>query len=530
MAAGVMNIAAKVEKPRQQPGATVMVSFYVYLAVIVGGASVLAMEILGTRIIAPFYGSGLYPWSALISVTLAALGVGYAMGGRWADRGLRLTRFCAVIGLAGLWIAAIPWLRLPVLVIAGKAGLRAAVLIAPTVLFLPPLALLGMINPYANRLRASSRDAAGRTAGDLYALSTVAGVVAAITTGFFLIPHVGAYRLAFLIGLVLVATALLGLAMEHKRKAGLAAILLLAGGAVLVFRAVPAHTADPARGVLAVEQSAYGEIQVVDLEDTRNLIIDGGLHSSVDASTWESLVPYVHVIDIVKEFYTQPGEMLLVGLGGGSVAKSFSLDGWRVDAVEINPGVTRVARRYFGLDSTDAEVYEMDARRFLLTHNWTYDVIVMDAFGSSSIPSNLVTTEAFGLIRSRLAPGGILVMNLEAVGWHDVLVRSIAATARRHFGHVLVLPIIEPPDQPGNIVLLASDREANLDLNLPSPRDRFSAAYDRVHAWDNRFEVPVAGNQVLTDEFNPVDVWSERVDLAIRKEFHAAWAGRGVAW
>jgi spermidine synthase len=525
-----MNVGVKMEKSQQQPGATAVVSFYAYLAVIVGSASVPAMAILGTRIIAPSYGSGLYLWSALISVTLAALGAGFAMGGRWAGRGLGLIRLCAVIGLAGVWIAAIPWLRLLVLAIAGKAGVRAAVLIASTVLFFPPLALLGMISPYAVRLRASSLGMAGRTAGDLYAVSTAAGVVAAITTGFFMIPHVGVYRLVFLIGLVLVATALLGLAMEHRRKAGLAAILLLVGGAVLMFRAVPAHTADPARGVIAVEQSAYGEIRVVDREDTRNLIIDGSLHSSVDPGTWESLVPYVHVIDIVKEFYTQPGEMLLVGLGSGSVAKSFSLDGWRVDAVEINPGVTRVACRYFGLDSTDAEVYEMDARRFLLAHNWTYDVIVMDAFGSSSIPFHLVTTEALGLIRSRLAPGGILVMNLEAVGWHDVVVRSIAATARQHFDHALVLPIIEPPDQPGNVVLLASDREVNLDLELPAPRDRFGAAYDRAHAWDNRFEVPVVGNQVLTDEFDPVDVWSERVNLAVRREFHAAWAGRGVAW
>jgi spermidine synthase len=507
-----------------------MVSFYVYLAVIVGGASVLAMEILGTRIIAPFYGSGLYLWSALISVTLAALSAGYAVGGRWADRGVRLGRFCAIIGLAGLWIAAIPWLRLPLLAIAGKAGLRAGVLITATVLFFPPLALLGMVSPYAIRLQAASLEVVGRTAGNLYAVSTVASVAAAIATGFFLIPHVGVYRLVFLIGLVLVATSLLGFAMEHRRKAGLAAILILAPAAVLSFRAAPAHTADPARGVMAVEQSAYGEIRVVDYEDTRNLIIDGGTHSIVDPGTWESLAPYVRVVDIAKEFFTQSGDMLLVGLGGGSVAKSFSRDGWRVDAVEIDPAVTRMARRYFGLDSTEAEVYEMDARRFLLTHNWTYDVIVMDAFGSTSIPFHLVTTEAFRLIRSRLLPGGVLAMNLEAVGWHDVVIRSIAATARRQFDHVVVLPIVEPPDQLGNVVLLASNREIDLDLNLPIPRDRFSPAYDRAHAWDNRFEVPVAGNQVLTDELNPVDVWSDRVNFAARKELHAVWDKRGVAW
>jgi predicted membrane-bound spermidine synthase len=507
-----------------------MVSYFVYLAVIVCGASVLAVEILGTRIIAPFYGSGLYLWSALISVTLAALGAGYAVGGRWADRHASLARFCAIIGLAGLWIAIVPWLKVPVLALAGRAGLRLAVLITSTILFFPPLALLGMVSPYAIRLQAPSLEVVGRTAGNLYAVSTFASVAAALATGFLLIPHVGVYRLVLLIGLALIATALLGFAVEHRRKAGLAAIPILAAGIFLALRAAPAHTEDPARGVIAVEQSAYGEIRVVDWEGTRNLIMDGGTHSIVDSRTGESLAPYVHVVDIVKEFFAQAGDMLLLGLGSGSVARSFSRDGWQVDAVEIDPVVTRVARRYFGFDSTKADVYEMDARRFLLSHRGTYDVIIMDAFGSSSIPFHLVTAEAFGLIRSHLAPQGILAVNVEAVGWQDVVVRSIATTARRHFDHVLVLPIAEPPDQMGNLVLLASNREINLDLDLPAPDDRFSPEYDRVHAWDNRFEVPVAGNQVLTDELNPVEVWSERVNLAARRELHAVWSGRGVAW
>ena len=64
-----------------------MQTFALYLAVFVSGASVLALEILGTRILGPFYGVSLFLWSALITVTLAALSVGYVVGGRLADRG-----------------------------------------------------------------------------------------------------------------------------------------------------------------------------------------------------------------------------------------------------------------------------------------------------------------------------------------------------------------------------------------------------------------------------------------------------------
>jgi spermidine synthase len=172
----------------------------------------------------------------------------------------------------------------------------------------------------------------------------------------------------------------------------------------------------------------------------------------------------------------------------------------------------------------------MDGRRFLITQDDAYDIIVMDAFGSSSIPFHLVTEEAFGIIRSRLASNGILAMNIHAIGWHDEIVTSIAATLSRQFEHVMVLPIVEPPDQLGNIVLLASDRQLELEQELPVPLSRFSAEYDQSHAWDNRFEVDVAGATILTDNLNPVDVWSERVNLASRKELHQYEWDRRIAW
>jgi hypothetical protein len=154
----------------------------------------------------------------------------------------------------------------------------------------------------------------------------------------------------------------------------------------------------------------------------------------------------------------------------------------------------------------------------------------MDAFGSSSIPFHLVTYEAFGLIRSHLATDGILAMNVETVGWDDVIVRSLARTAGEHFGKVTVLPIAEPPDQLGNIVLVASDRPLELAVEPPVPMDRFSAEYDRAHAWDNRFEPETSDAPVLTDELNPIDIWAERVNFVARKELHEMFKERGLSW
>src|SRR5687768_14857218 len=113
-----------------------------YAVVAISGGCVLAIEILGTRLLGPFYGVSLYLWSALISVTLAALSLGYVLGGRWADHDPRPSRLALLLALAGGWMVVVPWLRDPLLLAVEGIGLRGAVLIAATVLFFPPLALL----------------------------------------------------------------------------------------------------------------------------------------------------------------------------------------------------------------------------------------------------------------------------------------------------------------------------------------------------------------------------------------------------
>jgi len=505
-------------------------NFYIYFAVVVSGASVLAIEILGTRIIGPFYGVSLFLWSALISVTLAALSLGYAIGGQWADRGPRLSRLCVVLAIAGAWIVMIPLLRHPVLALTEPMGLRFAVLFAAFVLFFPPLTLLGMISPYAIRLKAHSIEVVGRTAGNLYAISTVASVASALLVGFFLIPEVGVSRLTFLTGALLVLTGIFGLAAG--RRFGLAAgvfVVLTAAGS-LAARVAPATRADTDAGLQAVENSPYAEIRVLDYKDARYMLIDGGTHCIVDRESGEPLFPYVDVLDISRRYFEKPGSMLLIGLGGGAVAKRFHNAGWGVEAVEIDPVVTRIAYQYFDLKPEDATVYNMDGRQYFITHDKRYDIVVMDAFGSSSIPFHLVTAESFGLIAEHLTARGVLAINIEANGWDDILVHSLGVTLQQHFSHVQIMPIEEPPNQSGNLVIMAANRELELVEPLPDPIDRFTTDYNRVHAWVNSFEPDPAKGQVLTDDLNPVALWAERINLVARHNLHDYFGPTGLSW
>jgi spermidine synthase len=501
-----------------------------YLVAFVSGAAVLAIEILGTRALGPFYGVTLFLWSALITVTLVALSVGYVIGGRQAERATMKT-LAALLAGAGVWMLLVAWLRQPIIVALEPVGLRVAVLAAAGVLFGPPLTLLGMVSPIAVRVRARKLREVGRAAGDLFAISTVGGVLAALVTGFYLIPNVGVARLTLLIGATLILTALASLVSDRPRRGK------LAGGAGVVLLAVASlwgdapGDADPKRGLIHVEQSPYGELRVLDYGDgSRHLLIDGGVHSSVMIDSWDSLQGYIWVSDIAKQLAPRRGRMLLIGLGAGSTANSFLADGWQVDAVEIDPAVTRIARKHFGLRLAPEHIVDADGRQVLRRSRETYELVVLDAFASNSIPAHLFTTEAFALVAQRLRPDGVLAMNIESLAWDSVVVRSIGATLREQFAHVLALPVAADPEALSNLIVVASAK--------PFPEQlRFDAGtaqgQQRMRSWRHRFVPETAGATVLRDDLSPVDVWSEAINAENRRQLHAGLARdghQGINW
>lgn len=510
----------------------------ILLTVSVSGAAVLALELLGTRLLGPFYGVSIFLWSALISVTLAALALGYAIGGRAADRGADFGTLAGLLGVAGAWTVLIPMVRNTLLHATEPFGLRTAVLLASMVLFFPPLTLLGMVTPIAVRLRTRSLEDVGRSAGEVYAVSTVASVAAALLTGFVLVPQFGVRRLLLLTGCALfVMAAVLAVAAGRRKRAG-----AVVASVVAVLVALWPRTAENSGeipGLRRVEQSAYGEIRVLDEEDGyRYLILDGGSHALVRIGTWESRHGYVAAAELMRHFFPPSGgRIVAVGMGAGSLARAFHEAGWRVDVVEIDPAIPRVARAEFGFTPELAEVFVADGRRYLNVTPRHYDIIMLDAFGSSSVPFHLLTREAFTIVRNRLLPGGVVGLNLISTGRQDELVRSVAATLRSVFGHVLALPTGEDPEGLGNVVLLASDRALEFpEERLPNAFGMFLDAHERWRvrtqtlAWENRYVPDAAGAILLTDDRSPVDLWGERVNQELRVGLHSYFARKGVSW
>lgn len=272
--------------------------------------------------------------------------------------------------------------------------------------------------------------------------------------------------------------------------------------------------------LIEVLQSPYGEIRILEKYDARFMVANGTLCAEVDARNLGSLSPYVDVLELACGFSPEAGKMLLLGLGGGLVAGRFASKGWEIDAIEPDEETIKAASDFFGLQSTTIEISRSNARKFLRMTGKTWDLIVLDQGTSGERAYYLMTKEAFASMHAKLSPVGVLAINAISLGWHDNLVEAIVCTLESIFAETLVLPIAEPPNEIGNIVILASDRKLELPQEPPSPDDRFSREYNMAHAWDNRFNIVCHSRLQIADHRNNMKLLSDRATRAMTKFVH----------
>jgi spermidine synthase len=498
---------------RPPQGGSALLAYLLFTTTITGGL-VMVVEVLGSRVIGPFFGVSLFVWTALITVALMALAVGYAVGGLWADRHPQPGRLYALILAAGVLVALVPWLKPWVIQAALPLGLRAGAFASALLLFGPPLFLLGCVSPWVVRIATREWRRLGRTVGLFYALSTTGSFAGTVLTGYFLIGYVGVAQTFFMCGLLLVLLAVGYFVLFGRRRA------VLALPVVLLALLPRTHTAEAVTGdgtrvtVTHAQDSFYGNIKVVDYRHganhTRELIIDGLVQGGVDVTNGLSVYEYTYALQqLPRELHPDGRDCLVVGLGAGILPSWYAARGYRTEAVDIDPEVVTVARRYFRLDPR-VEVHVEDARTFLARGERRYDYIILDVFNGDTTPGHLLSVEAMRLVQARLAPGGVLGINLMgSLGEHGAMTASVVKTLRAVFAAVEVHPGYDTsaPDASGNFVILAHDRPGRERIALPEERIHPLAEAAARHGMRTTVDIPDRPDAVLlTDDFNPIDV------------------------
>jgi len=388
-----------------------------YSTVSLTGAAVMIIELLGTRIIGPFYGVSLYVWSALISVTLIALAAGYFLGGRLADSRLGF-RLSHAISLAALFTAAIPLLSDGVLLATDALGIRAGALASAVLLFFIPLTLLAMVGPFVITLAAEKLDNVGTVSGSVYAISTCGSVLGTLLLGFYLLPQFGSRSIVDVLSLLLVLLAIGTACYEKQRNTQGSVIFVLPAGLIalvmLAFsHAIQAQDQTSKYRQLSAKESIYGWVRVIDEpeQEIRWLMSDASTIGSASLLTGDGLLQYQHTIKQLPNYHPHVTNALLIGLGTGHLATAFNGMGIVTDTIEINPAVADAAKRYFKFKPVGKFIIG-DARYQVRQLHKKYDFIIHDCFTGGTDPAYLLTREMFQDLRSRLKPGGILALNL----------------------------------------------------------------------------------------------------------------------
>lgn len=470
--------------------------------------AVLVLEIVGLRLIAPYVGVTLQTSTAVIGFALAAIALGAWTGGAVADRSdPRRLLAPLMVGGGALVIAVLPLVRFTGSAVGGAdAG---AVLLLAAVAVVVPAALLSAVPPMVVKLQLSNLDETGAVVGRLSGIGTLGAIAATFVTGFLLIAILPSSVILVGTGVLTVAVGVaLGLLLHRGsgargRVPGALVVLAVAGSLLAAVAPTPCE-----------EETAYHCARVVadpERETGRVLLLDTLRHSYVDLEDPEHLeFEYVRAIASVADASFPDGDpvsALHVGGGGLTLPRYLAAvrPGTRSLVVEVDPGVVAIDREQLELEtSADLRVRVADGRVGLAEEPvGERDLVVGDAFGGLSVPWQLTTREAVGLVDRALADDGVYAVNLID---HPPLdfVRAELATLREVFAHVVLLaraPVLAGEDG-GNVVAVAS--RSPLDTEAIG-----GALVDHGLTWrvaeGGDLDAFVGDAEVLTDDHAPVD-------------------------
>lgn len=482
------------------------------------GVGTLGSEIAAARLLAPWFGASTIVWANTIAIVLVALSIGYAIGGRFADRDPRTDGLARIVLLASVLLAIVPFISGPFLRKAVEAvdELSAATflgsLVGVGVLLAVPLLLLGMVSPYAVRLSVDSVADAGRTAGRLSAIATVGSLTGTFASSLLLIPVAGTRR-TFLIFAALMALAALPHLSRHRLPAALVPAVILG---LIALPTGTVKSATSGEKVVWEKETEYQYARVLlDDDGERTLELNEGhaVHSIYAPGSylvggyWDDILAMT-----TAGRNKQPESVAILGNAAGTTARAIGhyFPDTRVDGVEIDGALTEVGREQFDLTGPNLYTHTADARPWLQASDRTFDAIIVDAYRQPYIPFYLATQEFFKLAAERLNPGGLVIINVGHPEGSDALEKVLTATMATAFGRD---NIWRDPLSETSTVLIGTTG--------PDPEDQLRASALEVPdeltrvlvAAADRLEPGFPGGRVYTDDVAPVE-WLVDASLA----------------
>src|SRR5512143_1065062 len=305
------------------PRALSVSSRYIYVLSFFSGMCIMAVELCASRLMAPFFGTSTFVWTNIIGVIMVALSAGYFIGGKLADRKPQLKILLKLLLAASAFFLVLPFVASPIVrwLASLMANLNSSFsfiffgsLSAITLLFSPPIVIMGMTSPFLIRIIAQSGHE-GDSAGHIFGISTIGSVLGTFLPILVFIPTLGTAKTILSFAAALFVVTALGFASRRN------ALLSVAVAVPFLFP-IPSMRETP--GTIYSTESAYQYIEVLDKGSFRYLVYNDAIGFQTVANKKSVLTGLNYYYDyysllpfLVKD---SPKNALIIGLGGGIIA------------------------------------------------------------------------------------------------------------------------------------------------------------------------------------------------------------------
>ncbi len=493
---------------------------FLFFIVFITGAAILIIEVTAIRMLAPYFGNTLFTISSIIGIVLGGLSLGYYLGGIFADKYPKFSVFFFLIFIAGIFsflIQVFSKIALPTLgtILDMKIGPP----IVSLILFFIPNLILGMISPFAIKLKTLELKEIGKVSGKVFFWSTLGSIIGSFLAGFLLIPHFGISKIIISTALTLIIIGISGgwffkdeKYKSHFKKFELFSIMII----VLLFSFITLFLPKD-EFVILQKDGLYSQIIVEDIkirnEKARLLRLDRTFQGAVFLESNELPFEYTKYYVIYKILNPQIEKALFLGGGTYSIPRKLLLDQnniKRIDVVEIAPELYQIAKKYFRLQE-DSRLFNhiTDGRRFLQETDQKYNMIFVDVYYIYFVPTHFTTQEFFSLAKSKLSEDGFFLMNIG--GTLDREADSFILSEMKTFKSIFENShffAVDSPDEKGsqNFIFLGLNNSRRIDFRSQEilqheKRVIRNLPKKLLEAKNLNFDAAF----ILTDDFAPVE-------------------------